>query len=156
VRRGLLRDQDRTRPWFSRLRHARKPTTAAAVSQGRFLYGENFFCAHPRWIRFGRGEHLHPATQSSVVPSGNFQIQASGTTCSLTGGNSASASFRIGISGSCALGHFGPVSRGGQRGLPGRAIRGLLNRIGCHFPNDKPATGRPALVGTLSGWEKTR
>jgi hypothetical protein len=28
---------------------------------------------------------------------------------------------------SCALGHFGPVGPGGQRGLPGRAIRGLLH-----------------------------
>jgi len=29
--------------------------------------------------------------------------------------------------GRAALGHFGPVGPGGQRGLPGRAIRGLLH-----------------------------
>jgi len=85
--------------------------------------------------QLNHNNNTNPATLSSVVPSGDFQIQASGTTCSLTGGNSALASFRIGMSGSgsCALGHFGPVSRGGQRGLPGRVPR-------WH----------------LMGWEKTR
>ena len=41
--------------------------------------------------------------------------------------------------GSCALGHFGPVGPRGQRGLPGRAIRGLLHL--------EPNSGRKFLSG---------
>lgn len=38
----------------------------------------------------------------------------------------AFASQGIGMSVSCALGHFGLVGSGGQRDLPGRTLRGLL------------------------------
>lgn len=37
------------------------------------------------------------------------------------------SSFGIGMSVSGALGHFGLVGSGGQRGLPGRALRRLLH-----------------------------